>query len=137
MPFPDDGSRTFRGRLRSSRALSYLTVGAFNTLATYLLFVAIAQYVPYAIAYSVVYVIGILLAYWLQCQFVFHIAPTWRTAFAFPLVYVAQYLVGLAALSMLIEMFALDRRVAILAAIAASLPVGFLLSRRLLGRRTQ
>ena len=134
---PDDGMRRRRGGLRSAKALSYLTVGAFNTVATYLLVLVLARYMPYTVAYSAVYVIGILLAYWLQCQFVFNVVPTWRTAFAFPLVYVVQYFVGLAVLSLFIELFAVDRRIAMLAAIAASLPVGFLLSHRLLGQRTQ
>jgi len=74
------------------RWLRFLCGGVANTLSTYLLYLALIQMVPYQVAYFCAYLIGIVLAYWLNARFVFKVALSWKGLFAYPLVYLVQYL---------------------------------------------
>ena len=107
----------------------YLLAGGVNTAITYALLLVAMRVLNYAIAYSLVYVLGIALGYWLQCRFVFRVPLRWRSAVAFPLVYFIQYLVGLALLFFLVELTALLNEVAALVVVLVNVPLGFVLSR--------
>jgi putative flippase GtrA len=88
--------------------------------------------IPYWVAYSIVYVVGIAQAYWLNTRLVFRVKPTRNTAIAYPLIYVVQYLLGLLVLRGAVEILHWPQAVAIFLSIAVSMPVTFLLSRILL-----
>jgi putative flippase GtrA len=112
----------------------YIAAGLANTAVTYMLLVLGMRWLHYALAYTLVYAVGIVLAYWLQTRFVFRVPLHWRTALRFPLVYAVQYVLGLALLTVLVEIAGLPQRWAALVAIAANVPAGFVLSRLLLAR---
>jgi putative flippase GtrA len=114
------------------RPLRYVAAGAANTLATYLAYLLLLRWMPYAVAYSVVYVAGIALSYFLNARWVFRTAGSWRSFLLYPSVYGVQYLVGLAALYLVVDGLGLPRELAPLIATAATLPLGFLMTRRIL-----
>ena len=62
-------------------------------------------FLPYLAAYAISYLLGIVLSYLLLTRFVFRAPPRLSTAVRFPLVYVAQYLLGSAVLALLVEAF--------------------------------
>jgi putative flippase GtrA len=68
-------------------------------------------------------------AYLLNARFVFHKPLNWKTAFQFPLVYVVQYLAGVALLSFWVEVLQVGDLIAPLLVIACTVPVTFVLSR--------
>jgi len=115
-----------------SPMLRYLAVGSLNTAFSYALFLLALRFVGYAIAYTIAYIAGIAFAYWLQSRVVFRVSMRWKAAFKFPLVYLAQYLVGLIVLYLLVETVRLPRELAVAVAIICNIPVGFFLSRSLL-----
>lgn len=115
-----------------SEALRFLVAGAVNTLLTLLLYWGLLRFLSYAVAYTIAYVAGIGLAYWLNARFVFRVAASARTFAMFPLVYVVQYLLGLATLYAAVEWLGIPRAVAILVSIALTIPVTFVLSRTIL-----
>lgn len=115
----------------------YIAAGLVNTAVTYALLVLGMRWLHYAVAYTLVYAVGIALAYWLQTRFVFRVTPRWRTALRFPLVYAVQYALGLVLLTALVEIAALPRQWAALIAIGANVPAGFVLSRLLLAQRAR
>jgi putative flippase GtrA len=123
-----------RVRRTSGEIARYLLAGGANTAVTYVLLLVAMRWMHYVIAYTLVYAVGIVLAYALQTRYVFRVAPRWRTALRFPLVYVAQYLLGLAVLTALVEATPLPRSWAALVTIAATVPAGYLLSRLVLAR---
>jgi putative flippase GtrA len=110
----------------------YVIAGVFNTVVTYALLVLAMEWLQYLIAYSIVYVLGIAIGYWLQSRFVFRVPVRWRSAAQFPVVYVFQYVLGASILWALIRLFQFGPRLAALFTVAVTVPAGFLMSRRVL-----
>lgn len=89
----------------------------------------------YSAAYTIEYVTGIAISYYLNSRFVFRQPLQWKKAFQFPLVYVAQYLAGLVLLSLLVELVHIKQEFAPVLVIAATVPLTFILSRLIIKGR--
>jgi putative flippase GtrA len=116
----------------SGEVLRFLLAGAFNTVATYLLYLGALQLVPYQHAYTAAFAIGIVLGYTINTRYVFHEPWRWRRLLAYPLVYVLQYLAGLAALWLLVENGLASKEIAPLLVIVVTIPLTFAASRFLI-----
>jgi len=110
----------------------FLVAGAINTVASYAVFLVLLEVMSYLAAYTISYVFGVVISYLLLTSFVFRTPRRVVTALRFPLVYIAQYLVGTAVMVLLVETWGVRAPVAAIAAIVASIPVSFLLSRTIL-----
>lgn len=119
----------------AGQAVRFLLSGAANTALTYAIYLVLLPALDYQRAYAVAFISGIVFSYALNVRFVFRVRPSWRSAVLFPLVYLVQYLVGLAVLHIAIERVGIAREYALLASIAASIPVTFVCSRWLLHRK--
>ena len=108
----------------------FLVVGAANTLLTLLLFEGLRRVLPYLAAYTVAYAAGIAFAYLLGTGYVFRRRRSIAGAALFPLVYVVQYALGAALLWLLVDRLGLDPTPALCVVIGVTVPVTFLLSRR-------
>lgn len=116
--------------LRAAPAfVRFVVAGLVNTGVTFVLFLVLAQAMPDALAYTISYVVGIALAYFLNALIVFQAGMSVRTAFRFPLVYGVQYLYGLCLLSVLVSRLHVPSAVAMATVIATSVPLTFFLSR--------
>ena len=113
----------------------FLIAGAATTMVTLGLYVLLLNILPYALAYTVAFVIGILMAYLLNSTFVFRAATSARSFVLFPLIYLVQYLVGLAVVAIWVDLLRLPEEVAALAAVAVTLPITYALSRWLFTSR--
>lgn len=109
--------------------LRFLVSGGANTAATYLLYLALLQLLPYWLSYAVAFVAGIALAYVLNRLFVFGAPRSERKAALLPLVYLVQYLVGAAIVYGWVDMLGLHAALAPAASIAITIPLTFLASR--------
>jgi putative flippase GtrA len=107
----------------------FLVSGAFNTAATYALYLLLLLAFPYWVSYSVAYAAGIVLAYILSRDFVFKRRLTGQRLLAFPLVYVVQYLIGLAVAAAWVDLLGLPAWLAPAAALAITVPITFLMTR--------
>ena len=116
----------------NGEALRFLLAGAFNTAATYVIYLAALQVAPYRVAYSAAYALGIVLGYAVNTIFVFHARWSWKRMLAYPLVYVLQYGVGLLGLTLLVERNWVSKELAPLVVVVATLPLTFLASRYLI-----
>jgi putative flippase GtrA len=117
--------------------IRFLIAGATTTLVTLGLYVVILSYMPYAVAYSVAFAVGIGISYLLNSAFVFRTTASARTLALFPLIYVVQYVVGLAVVAIWVDLLGLPDTLAPLAAVAITLPITYLLTRLLFSwRRT-
>jgi putative flippase GtrA len=104
------------------------------TLGLYLL---LLRFMQYTLAYSVAFVAGIVISYLLNSTFVFRATARARTLALFPLIYVVQYVVGLAVVAIWVDLLGLPDTLAPLAAVAVTLPITYLLTRLLFSwRRT-
>ena len=117
-------------RLTDRPFLRFLLGGALNTAITYAVFLGLSLVVHYSIAYTITYLVGICLAYVFAATFVFGSGFALSSALRFPPVYAIQYLYGLTALWLLIDVLGSSRAVAMLIVIATSIPLTFLLTRQ-------
>ena len=113
----------------------FLVAGAANTVLTVLLYEGLRRVLPYLAAYSIAYVAGIAIAYALGTGYVFRRARTVASAALFPLVYVAQYLLGAGLMWLLVDRLGVHPTAAVLVVVIATVPVTFVLSRRVLAGR--
>lgn len=113
-------------------SIRFLVVGAINTGATYLEYLALLNWLSYPVAYSIAFATGILLSFYLNTRFVFRTPASWRKLLLYPGVYVVQYLLGVFVLWIAVEHAGLSRPTAMLVVIVVSTPVTFILSRSIL-----
>jgi len=120
-----------------ARFVRYLLAGLANTAASYALLIVLMQWTGYVVAYTLAYVLGIALGYWLQTRFVFRVPLHWRTALAFPLGYVAQYVAGVIVLGLLVERLGTTPELAAFIVIVMNVPLGYVVNRYVLTPRAQ
>lgn len=120
----------------SAEALRFLLAGAFNTAATYVIYLAALQLMPYRYAYTGAYAAGIVLGYAVNTYFVFRAPWRWKRLLAYPLVYVLQYCLGLLCLTVLVERHWASKELAPLLVVAITLPLTFVASRYLIKGKT-
>lgn len=95
-------------------------------------FLALLLVFSYQAAYVWSYVFGVLLAYVVNARFVFRQRFTWRSALAYPFVYLAQFFVSLALLRLFIEEGGWPAWFAYAVSIGVTIPFVFLSSRWIL-----
>ena len=117
----------------SLQALRFVVAGAVNSSATYLAYLALLRWVSYRWAYSLSYAAGILLSFVLSSRFVFRVPFQRRKLLIYPVVYVVQYLLGYGVIYAVVSLAGIDPRFGPLAVLAVTVPVSFLLSRKVLG----
>ncbi|KAA9377526.1 GtrA family protein [Microbispora cellulosiformans] len=117
--------------MRSSRFARFLTGGALNTAVTYGLFVVLSRWLPPAVAYSAVFLLGIALSYVVNSVFVFRVRASAGSAVRFPAVYLAQYATGLALLTLLTRI-GVDGRAALPLTMCVTVPLTFAMTRHVL-----
>jgi putative flippase GtrA len=101
--------------------------GALNTTLTYIMFLCLTHLVGSSTAYTLTYVAGIAIAYLMNTLFVFKTGHNKGMAIAVPVWYLVQYVYGLAALNMLIQILKLPAYIAIAIVIASPFPLQFLI----------
>ena len=112
-----------------SRFFRFLVSGAINTAVTFGIYLLFLPVFSYPISYSIAYVIGIGVAYFLNRAFVFRAHQGARSALLLPLVYVAQYGIGILMLWLLIDQLKLSEEIAPLVVIVVTIPLTYLLTR--------
>jgi putative flippase GtrA len=110
----------------------FILVGLVNLVLTYALYLALGLFLPYPAAYTISYACGILISYLLNARFVFKSPIRISKAAQYPIVYLAQYLLGMALLYLLVELAHVSSRIAPLVIPALTVPATYLLSRYLI-----
>lgn len=113
----------------SKRLMRFLLVGGLNTALTYVLYLLLLQWATYLVAYGIAYVTGIAISYWLNSLVVFKTAMNLSGLLKFPLVYLAQYMLGSGLLWLLVERFGVPHAVAMLPVIAVTVPATYVATR--------
>lgn len=118
-----------------SEFLRFVLTGSVNTAASWLVYLLFNLFLPYAVAYTISYVFGIVFTYYLNTRWVFKVPMKWSTFMQFPLVFGLRYCLDMSVLFVLVNYVGCPETFAPLVTIALTLPVGFLLSRLVLKRR--
>jgi len=107
------------------RWLRFIVGGAVNTALTYALYLGLATFLPYQVAYLIAYVAGIGIAYLINSKLVFGTPLSLKRASVYPLVYLVQYVIAAGLLAVLVEFAGLSEKIAPLVVIVAMIPVSY------------
>lgn len=107
----------------------FLLAGGMNTVLGYGIYLLFLLFLPYNIAYTISFLAGIALSYWLTSRFVFQQGLSLRSALRYPLIYLFQYVMGLIILTLLVERFRMKARWAPVVVVVCTIPLTFFLSR--------
>ncbi|WP_438348920.1 GtrA family protein [Paenibacillus sp. FA6] len=120
---------TLLTKLLNRQFLKFVISGGINTLVTYLVYLLLLLIFNYSLAYTLSYVSGIFLSYYLNTVFVFKEKVSFRTFLKFPIVYLVQYLVNLFMLYILVERLHLAVEIVPLIVIVITIPITYTLSK--------
>lgn len=114
---------------KSSQFARYLFAGAVNTAFTYVIYLILSHALHYQLAYALAYVAGVVISYLLNSCIVFKAGMNLKSLALFPLVYVAQYILGAVLLLIFVDFFSLPIRFAPLLVVLSCVPLTFVLTR--------
>ena len=111
----------------------FLTSGVFNTAVTYLLYLALLPRLHYRLSFTIAYASGIALAYVLNRFLVFRKPGGKAGPLLVTLIYLGQYVVNLGIVSVAVRWFHVPPALAPLCAIVMTVPLTYVLNRRVFG----
>lgn len=114
------------------RVIRFVLSGAANTGLSWLIYLALKNWMHYQLAFGVAYASGILISYCLNAIWVFKVGLSWRGAFSYPWIYLVQYALSVPLLSLLIEGFHQSPVWAPLEVTALMVPFNYLLGKGVL-----
>lgn len=113
----------------------YVAAGLVNTGVTYVLYLILLQVLPYLWAYSITFLAGIALGYALNCFWVFRNEVSLKTAMGYPVIYGANYLLGVALLWILVDKLDVPSALAPLFVVAMSVPIMYFVTKILFKKK--
>ena len=120
-----------------SQFIKFVGVGGINTVVTYLLYLLLLYILSYQVSYTIAYVFGIGLSYWLNLKFVFQEKSSKRKIVLFPLVYLVQYSIGMFILYIAIDKFDIPVELAPILVVLITVPLTFILTKKVLSHKTK
>ena len=140
-------SQTFVHFLLRHEFIRFLLTGGLNTAVSWTIYLLLNLFLPYAVAYSIAYIFGMVFTYYLNTRWVFKVPMKWSTFMQFPVIFVIRYCLDLTVLYLLVSHLpvptafspAVNRLLhpetyGPLLTIVITMPIGFLLSRLVLKR---
>jgi putative flippase GtrA len=127
-----EGHRDVSLGARRSEWLRYAGVGVCNTVCYDVIFRALHQFTPYLVAHAMAFAVCIVISFFLNCAFTFHVSPTWRRFIRFPLSTLTTFIILTVGVSVLVEGVGTDPNVASLVSALAAVPLSYVASRLLL-----
>ena len=112
-----------------SAFVRFVLSGAFNTVLTYGAYLVLLGSLDYRLAFSVAFAVGIAVGFVINQSYVFRTPRSWPRTVMFPMIYVGQYVAGLAIVAAAIDHWGVAREVAPLLAIGITVVPTFLLVR--------
>ncbi len=115
-----------------SQFVKFVGVGSINTIVTYVLYLLLLLTANYRVSYTIAYLFGIGLSYWLNLKFVFQAKGSKKKIVLFPLVYFVQYVFGMLILYVAIDTFNISEKIAPILVIILTVPLTFVLTKIIL-----
>jgi len=115
-----------------SQFVKFIGVGGINTAITYLLYLLLLLFLNYQVSYTISYIFGIYLSYWLNLKFVFNEKSSRKKMLLFPLVYIVQYLLGIFILYIVIDKFDFPKEIGPIIVVIITIPFTYLFTKIIL-----
>ena len=127
---PKDSLRRLSGQFTG-----FVTVGAVNTVLTFLLYELLNLFMPYWLAFTLSFAAGIVFSLSANAGLVFGQRVTAKSAAYFLAFYLLSYAISLGIVTFLVEGLGVSSVIAPLGAIAVMVPINFLGVKRALAAR--
>ncbi|GAV12374.1 GtrA family protein [Paenibacillus sp. NAIST15-1] len=124
-----NGRPTLLTKYLNKEFIKFIFSGGVNTVATYLFYLLLLMFLNYSLSYTISYISGIFLSYYLNSIFVFDEKVSFRKFIKYPIVYLTQYILGIVLMYGLVEYLHLSVQIVPLVVIIVSLPITYLLSK--------
>lgn len=122
-------------KFRALEITRFIVAGGSTTVFSYAVYLGLLHLsIAYIVAYPISFLAGIIWSYCVNTRYVFRRRPTLRGLMAFPLVYTAQLALGTAVVYIAVSALGVPAWSGPLLAIAATLPLTYVMSRWIIGR---
>ena len=112
--------------------LRFAGCGTLSTVVTYVCYLGLLIFIQYPAAFTISYIIGVLVSYIGGTKYVFKAKHSSVKALIYPFVYVLQYVTGLYLLHLLIITLGMSEEIAPIIVYTLTFPITFLLSKFIL-----
>jgi putative flippase GtrA len=112
--------------------IGFIITGAFSTLIMFVLYILLYRIINYQYAYLISYTTSVIILYFMNSA-VFKKPLSLSTFFKFPLIYLAQYIIGAVSLELIVKL-GFSITFAPLLVVIMLFPITFLLNRLVLSR---
>lgn len=111
------------------RFIRFLCAGGVNAITTYAVFLACIQLVNYKVSYTAAYLVGIVISFAMNRNFVFRSPQRLKFWFQYLFIYFAQYGFGLALLVILVNRMGVAEEFGPLLVILITIPASYWLNK--------
>jgi putative flippase GtrA len=122
------------GKLREIELLRFVVIAGMYSLVSYAVYLSLLKILSYPVSFTISYVVGILLSYYLNSKVVFGVKLNLKKFVVFPLIYIVRYFLNMFFLYFQIEILKFNKRISFIVAALILVPVTFILSRTVLRR---
>lgn len=119
---------------RKAEFIRFIVIGGINTLNYYAIYTVVHHLwkVSYGVSHVVAFTLSMVASFFLNSYFTFHVKPTWRKFFQFPLTQVVNFTVTTICIYLLVEQFGMSTSLAPLFAIFIAVPATFIVTSKIL-----
>jgi putative flippase GtrA len=115
--------------IKKSQFIRFTIAGSINTAISYIIYLILLTQLPYAWSYTISYICGILIAYFMGRKFIFKEHNGILTILTIPYIYIIQYLFGMVVIWLWVDTLGLPKYPAPLVVTILSLPMTYILTR--------
>ena len=108
--------------------IRFIILGVINTILTYFLYLILLFLLPYVWAYSITYLFGLTISYFLSSYWVFKKNIAIKSGMYFLIYHLSNYLVNIMALWIFIDLIGLSEKIAPVITISLLTPIFYLIS---------
>jgi len=116
----------------SFRFNRFLLVGSVNTAVTYIIYIIGTFIFNYLTAYTISYLLGIVISYYLNSSYVFNSSVSINKSILFFGVYFIQYIIGLVLLYWLVDLLLVNKALAPWGVMFVNVPLTYFLTKTVL-----
>jgi len=109
----------------------FLISGVLNTGITYLIYLVVLLAFSYQLAYTVAFILGVVISYGLNANFVFRSGISVGSLIRFPVIYLLQYFLGIVMVAVLIEYGGVAEWLAPVFVLIITVPMTFIFAKKI------
>lgn len=114
--------------------LKFIIVGGINTLNYYVVYLLLLKllHIEYMISHITGFIVAFVISYYLNCDFVYRVKPTWRKFISFPITQIVNISLQTVLLYVFVSWLNLPAEIAPFAGLIITIPITFILSKWIL-----